>query len=114
MSNSVIAARSRGTPAALVRSLCELAGRAGTHGIVASPHEAALAREILGADRLVVCPGIRGADDAADDQRRIATAEAAIRAGASHVVIGRPIRDAGDPAARAQSFVREIEAALGG
>lgn len=79
-----------------VALLVDLAAAAGVAGVVCSPHEAALARAALGPDACVVTPGVRAAGSPADDQARVATAEEALAAGASHVVIGRPITQADD------------------
>jgi len=81
---------------------------AGLDGVVASPHEAALARKIGGPDFLVITPGVRPAWAKADDQARAATPAEALRAGASHLVCGRPITAAGDPKAAAVSVIEEI------
>lgn len=85
---------------------------AGVDGVVSSPHEAALAREIAkDADKpdfLIVTPGVRPFWSAKNDQARAATPEAAIRAGASHLVCGRPITAANDPREAALKVVEEI------
>jgi len=81
---------------------------AGADGVVASPHEAAMARRIGGPDFLVVTPGVRPGWAKADDQARAATPEGAIAAGASHLVCGRPITAAEDPRAAAESIARDI------
>ncbi len=86
---------------------------AGADGVVASPHEAALARRIGGPEFLVVTPGVRPAWSALDDQARAATPQEAIRAGASHLVCGRPITAAGDPRAAALEVVQEMRRADG-
>ncbi|RRN64789.1 orotidine-5'-phosphate decarboxylase [Caulobacter sp. 602-1] len=84
----------------------------GVDGIVSSPHEAALAREIAKEagrpDFLIVTPGVRPFWSAKNDQARAATPEAAIRAGASHLVCGRPITAANDPREAALKVVAEI------
>ncbi|HET9742730.1 MAG TPA: orotidine-5'-phosphate decarboxylase [Terriglobales bacterium] len=74
-----------------VQNLATFAKSAGCRGVVASPQEAAALRASLGPQMAIVVPGIRPAGSDVGDQARIATPEAAIRAGASHLVIGRPI-----------------------
>ncbi|NBU29681.1 MAG: orotidine-5'-phosphate decarboxylase, partial [Caulobacteraceae bacterium] len=83
----------------------------GADGVVASPHEAALARRIGGPDFLVVTPGVRPAGAALDDQARAATPADALANGASHLVIGRPITAAADPRAAALAIAAEMAAA---
>ena len=92
-----------------VRRLASLAVEAGVHGIVCSADEAPKVRETVGPERWVVVPGIRPADaDAdADDQRRTATAREAAAAGASHLVVGRPVIGAEDPAAVYHALCKE-------
>jgi orotidine-5'-phosphate decarboxylase len=82
----------------------------GVDGVVASPHEAALAREIGGPGFLVVTPGVRPAWAKADDQARAASPSEALRAGASHLVCGRPITAANDPHAAALAIAAEMAA----
>ena len=77
--------------------------------MVASPHEVRAIRRRFGPDLLVVTPGIRPKAAEPDDQRRIATAREAIRAGADYVVVGRPILTAADPVEAAERLVAEIE-----
>jgi orotidine-5'-phosphate decarboxylase len=84
---------------------------AGVDGVVASPHEAALARRIGGPDFLVVTPGVRPAWAGADDQARAATPADALRAGASHLVVGRPITAAGDPREAGLTIAAEMAGA---
>ncbi len=81
---------------------------AGADGVIASPHEAAIARAIGGPDFLVVTPGVRPAGGSMDDQARAATPADAIRNGASHLVVGRPISAAADPRAAALAIAAEI------
>ncbi len=80
----------------------------GVDGIVSSPHEAALAREIAGPDFLVVTPGVRPFWAAKNDQARAATPADALKAGASHLVCGRPITAANDPREAALKVVAEM------
>jgi orotidine-5'-phosphate decarboxylase len=94
-----------------VRRLALLARDAGAHGVVASPHEVRAVREVCGEAFLVVTPGIRPARAAVDDQARAATPLAALAAGASHLVVGRPITQADDPVRAAEAIVREMEGA---
>jgi orotidine-5'-phosphate decarboxylase len=100
-------------PEAVVR-LARLAQKAGADGVVASPHEVPLIREACGKDFLVVTPGIRPQGANLGDQARAATPAAAIAAGSDHVVVGRPILEARDPAAAADAIVAEIESAQAG
>ena len=95
-----------------VLRLAKLAQAAGIDGIVCSPEEVRAVRTALGSEALLVTPGIRGADDAAGDQRRVATAETAIKMGASMLVVGRPITRASDPAAAARRILDEIRRAI--
>jgi orotidine-5'-phosphate decarboxylase len=80
-----------------VSRLGDLAAAAGVHGVVCSPLEAELMRRRHGPDFLVVTPGVRPADAETGDQARVATPEAAARAGADYLVVGRPIWKAADP-----------------
>lgn len=89
--------------------LAHVARHAGASGVVCSAHEAAAMREILGEKAYVVTPGIRPAGSAAGDQSRVATPADALVAGASHLVVGRPITDAAVPAEAAAAIVREME-----
>ena len=95
--------------AALVERRIGQAIDAGADGVIASPHEAALARRLGGRGFLVVTPGVRPAGAALDDQARAATPAEALAAGASHIVCGRPITAAPDPRAAALA----IAAAMG-
>lgn len=92
--------------------VAERAGRAfaaGAHGVIASPQEAALIRALPeAAGRLIVTPGIRPAGAAANDQKRTATPAEAIRAGADHIVVGRPIWAAAKPRAAAEAVLAEL------
>lgn len=92
--------------------LARLAQASGLGGVIASPQEAAFIRQSLGADFAIVTPGIRPTATARHDQARSATPQAAIRAGADFLVVGRPITQAADPAAAARGIVDEITKAL--
>ena len=85
-----------------VERLAELAQTAALDGVVASPQEIALIRGRCGERFVIVTPGIRGQDDAKGDQQRTATAADAVTAGASYLVVGRPILRAADPRAAAE------------
>lgn len=91
-----------------VTLLARVASSAGADGIVCSPHETARMRALLGPDALVVTPGVRPAWSAIGDQARIATPKAAMASGASHLVIGRPITAADDPAQAATRILEEV------
>lgn len=97
-------------PGALVGILAGRALAAGCHGLVASGHEVAGLRRDFGAEPLLVIPGIRPAwvQVAGDDQKRTATPAEAVRDGADLLVIGRPIREAKDPAEAADRIVAEL------
>ena len=96
----------------LVLQRAEGALRLGCRGVVCSAGEAQLLRSRLGQDFAMVTPGIRPAGSDPGDQQRIATPGRAIADGADYLVIGRPIRDAADPAAQIAAIQKEIEAAL--
>ncbi|HEX6865787.1 MAG TPA: orotidine-5'-phosphate decarboxylase [Caulobacteraceae bacterium] len=96
---------------ALVERRIRQALEAGADGVVASPHEATLARRIGGPDFLVVTPGVRPAWSAKNDQARAATPAEALKGGASHLVCGRPITAAEDPHAAALAVVEEMAGA---
>jgi orotidine-5'-phosphate decarboxylase len=99
----------RGPVAAQVGRLANLARQAGLDGVVASPRETAFLREQCGPDFVIVTPGVRGgaAAAAADDQTRTATAAAALAAGATYLVVGRPIIGAADPRVAAERIAAE-------
>ena len=102
------------TPAEQVLRLGRMATACGVDGLVCSPEEVGMLRKDLGEKPLLVTPGIRPAGSAAQDQKRLATPSAAIAAGASFLVVGRPITQADDPALAAKEIVREIENARRG
>jgi orotidine-5'-phosphate decarboxylase len=97
-----------------VSRLARLAQHAGLDGVVASPQETSVIRALCGPEFAVVTPGIRGgaAAGSKDDQERTMTAGQAIAAGASHVVVGRPVIGAPDPREAAEKIGEEIRAAL--
>ncbi len=101
------AAESR--PAAHAERLAGLAAAAGLAGVVASPAEAGRLRSVLGPDAWLVVPGIRPAGSPPDDQARTASAGEAARAGASHLVVGRPVTRAAEPGAVYQSLCAEAD-----
>ncbi len=101
----------RGPVAQAVMRLAQVATAAGIGGLVCSAQECGPLRAQLGAAPVLVTPGIRPAGAAVGDQRRVTTPAAAIASGASMLVVGRPIRDAPDPAAAAAAIVAEIEQA---
>ena len=101
-----------GSVADLVEQRTRQARDIGIDGIVCAATEAARVRGILGPNRLIVTPGIRPAGSATGDQKRIVTPAAAIRAGADHLVVGRPITAAKDPRAAADEIVEDIAGAL--
>jgi orotidine-5'-phosphate decarboxylase len=92
-----------------VKRLADLAQQAGVDGLVCSPHEVADLRAQLGADFALVVPGIRPIGAAGDDQARIMTPIEALQAGASRLVIGRPITAAADPKAAASAILASLE-----
>jgi len=91
-----------------VRRLADLAQAAGADGLVCSPHEVAMLRAHLGSDMALVVPGIRPKGSAADDQARTLTPAEALRVGADHLVIGRPITAAADPAGAAKAILDSL------
>ncbi len=106
------------SPAESVLRLVRLAETAGVDGVVASPQEAKAIRSVVATRKfLVVTPGIRLSRQdsqlertlSGEDQRRVATPEAALAAGADYLVVGRPITAAQDPVEAAQQFVAEME-----
>lgn len=96
-----------------VQRLAQMAVEAGAGAVVCSGHELAELRPLLADSTLYVVPGIRGPSDEHADQVRVMTASEAIRAGATWVVVGRPIRDARHPSFVAQQIVEEIAEAEG-
>ena len=91
--------------------MAALAQRAGCQGVISSPRELVPLRKQIGQDFMIVTPGIRPAGAETHDQQRIATPALAIGNGASHIVVGRPITHATDPAKAAQAIISEMESA---
>ncbi|HEU5403565.1 MAG TPA: orotidine-5'-phosphate decarboxylase [Terriglobales bacterium] len=91
-----------------VLRLAGLALQAGCSGIVASAQEAAHLRQTLGTGFAIVTPGVRPAGADAGDQARVVTPKAAIEAGASYIVVGRPITGSADPAGAASAILAEL------
>ena len=100
------------SPSDQVKALAELAISAGIDGLVCSPQEVGELRKRLGPNPLLVTPGIRLPGDAMGDQKRVATPGSAARDGATHLVIGRPILEATDPAAAVRAIRDDIASAL--
>lgn len=96
----------------LVGHLALEAKKAGLDGVVSSPQEIEMIRDLCGPDFLIVTPGVRPTWAAAGDQKRVMTPRAAIEAGADYVVIGRPITqppaEIGTPAAAAQRIINDL------
>ena len=96
------------TPSKLVVRRALMAKAAGFDGVIASGQEAADVRAAVGTDFLIVTPGIRLKAGPDKDQARVVTPSAAISAGASHLVVGRPVTGASDPVAVAREIVGQI------
>lgn len=96
----------------MVVRLAKLTKEAGFDGVVASPKEAALIRAACGTEFAIVTPGVRPAFSSLDDQKRVTTPADAINAGATALVIGRPISAATDPLDAAEKILAEIDAVL--
>ncbi len=93
----------------LVAERASRAFDAGADGVIASPQEAAMIRTLPNAtDKLIVTPGVRPAGAALGDQKRVATPAQAITDGADHIVVGRPVWAAPDPAAAAHAILAEL------
>lgn len=100
------------TPEESVMRLVRLAESSGVDGVVASPNEIETIRHAVpNTNFLIVTPGIRPATASTGDQKRVATPQAAIAAGASYLVVGRPITRAPDPLAATHEIIAEMERA---
>ena len=98
-----------GSPSSVVESLAALAAEAGLDGVVCSAAEVASIRAARGPDFLAVVPGIRPSGTETGDQKRIATPASALAAGASILVVGRPVTRSSDPVAAVEAIVEEME-----
>lgn len=98
-------------PALHVERLAHLTAQSGLDGVVCSAQEAVMLRAGLPREFYLVTPGIRPADAASGDQKRIMTPVDALTAGSSHLVIGRPITQSANPAATCAAIIQEIKAA---
>lgn len=96
----------------LVSARALLASEVGCDGVVASGEEAGVLRPKVGPRFLIVTPGVRPAGMGVDDHARVTTPTQTIAAGADYLVIGRPIRDAADPAVAAAAILREMQEAF--
>jgi orotidine-5'-phosphate decarboxylase len=92
------------------RRLALLARDAGLDGVICSPLEVEALRAACGRDFVLMVPGIRPAGASVGDQKRVMTPKQAVSLGANHLVIGRPITEAADPAAAAEAIAQELEA----
>jgi orotidine-5'-phosphate decarboxylase len=99
-------------PAAQVELLAKMGLNSGIHGFVCSPQEVAALRALTGPAGILVVPGIRPEGTDAGDQKRLATPAAALHAGASFLVVGRPITQAPEPAEAAAAILNEMSEAL--
>ncbi len=97
------------TPAEQVQAMAQFATAQGAHGLVCSPKEVGLLSKTLPHGTLFITPGVRPAGAAVGDQKRVATPADAVRDGATHLVVGRPILAADDPAAAARAILAEIQ-----
>nr|WP_163503025.1 orotidine-5'-phosphate decarboxylase [Halomonas socia] len=96
------------SPAEHVERLAQLTRDSGLHGVVCSAQEAGRLRTLCGDDFLKVTPGIRPASAAAGDQRRVMTPAAAMTAGSTHLVVGRPVTQAEEPMAALAAIEAEL------
>jgi orotidine-5'-phosphate decarboxylase len=95
-----------------VKTLAKLAASCELDGVVASPHEIAPVRSVVAREKfLLVTPGVRPSASAHDDQKRVMTPAAAVRAGADYIVVGRAILNAPDPLRAAREIVAEMKRA---
>lgn len=100
------------SPATQVELLARMGLESGIRGFVCSPQEVTTLRQLTGPSGTLVIPGIRPAGGSAGDQKRIATPADALRAGASYLVVGRPITQAPNPAKAAEAILEEMASVL--
>jgi len=100
----------RGGVADQVQRLAALALANGCKGVVASAHESSMLRAEFGSEFAIITPGVRPAGSGHDDQSRVVTPAEAIAAGATHIVVGRPITGASDPGAEARAILSQLAA----
>lgn len=98
-------------PAEQVAAMARFATENGAHGLVCSPKEVGTLSKSLGVGTLFVTPGVRPAGAAVGDQKRVATPADAVRDGATHLVVGRPILAAADPVSAAYAILAEMKGA---
>ena len=96
------------TPAEQVAAMAKFATANGAHGLVCSPKEVGSLSKMLKEGTLFITPGVRPAGSSVGDQKRVATPAEAVRDGATHLVVGRPILAAPDPVAAAKAILAEI------
>ena len=96
------------TPAEQVMAMAKFATENGAHGLVCSPKEVGALSKALKAGTLFITPGVRPAGAAVGDQKRVATPADAVRDGATHLVVGRPILAAEDPVAAARQILAQM------
>ena len=96
------------TPAEQVMAMAKFATENGAHGLVCSPKEVGALSKALKAGTLFITPGVRPAGAAVGDQKRVAAPADAVRDGATHLVVGRPILAAEDPVAAARQILAEM------
>ena len=100
------------TPAEQVVAMAQFATSNGAHGLVCSPKEVGELSRLLPAGTLFITPGVRPAGSAVGDQKRVATPADAVRDGSTHLVVGRPVLAAPDPAAAARAIRAEMSARM--
>ena len=97
------------SPASLAIKRAQMAANCGFEGVITSGHEASAIRGTIGADKLIITPGIRPVGVDIGDQSRVMTPAKALSAGADYLVIGRPITQADDPIAVVEAIAAQID-----